>query len=63
MSIKKSDNEFLSYEKQKQVLVEYLKMKVYREDWHGVSDAAMDIREIEKEIEKGKNDGKHYLSE
>lgn len=32
------------------VLIEYLKMKVDERDWHGVSDAANDLRELEVEI-------------
>lgn len=32
--------------KQKQGMVEYLELKLSQEDWHGVADAAMDIREI-----------------
>ncbi len=28
-------------------LIEYLKMKVEQADWHGVSDAANDIRVLE----------------
>lgn len=32
------------------VYVAYLKMKVEEEDWHGVSDAANDLRELEAEI-------------
>lgn len=31
---------------QKLGMVEYLKLKLLQEDWHGVADAAMDIREI-----------------
>ena len=31
-------------------LVEYLNLKVEQEDWHGVSDAANDIREIEARL-------------
>jgi hypothetical protein len=31
-------------------LVEYLKLKVEQEDWHGVSDAANDIREVEAKM-------------
>lgn len=31
-------------------LVEYLKLKVEQEDWHGCADAAMDIREVEAKI-------------
>jgi hypothetical protein len=37
------------YETQRQVLIEYLQVMVAREDWHGVADAAMDIRELEAE--------------
>lgn len=32
--------------KHKQVLVIYLRSKLEQEDWHGVADAAMDLREI-----------------
>ena len=31
---------------EKQGMVDYLKLKLTQEDWHGVADAAMDIREI-----------------
>ena len=31
------------------LLIEYLKMKVDEGDWHGVADAAMDLREVEAE--------------
>jgi hypothetical protein len=31
----------------KEIMVEYLLLKVRQEDWHGVSDAAVDIREME----------------
>ncbi len=32
--------------KQKQGMTDYLRLKLNQEDWHGVADAAMDIREI-----------------
>jgi len=42
-------------------MIDYLKLKVEQSDWHGVADAAMDIREIDAKIaliqeyeEKGK---------
>lgn len=35
----------------KQFMVEYLKLKVEEQDWHGVADAAMDLREIEVELQ------------
>jgi hypothetical protein len=31
-------------------MVAYLRMKVDEEDWHGVADAATDLREIEVEL-------------
>lgn len=34
----------------RQTMVEYLRAKVTDEDWHGVADAAMDLREIEAEL-------------
>ncbi len=34
----------------KQTLIEYLLMKVKQQDWHGVSDAANDIRELDAQI-------------
>ena len=32
---------------QRKIYVDYLLMKVQQSDWHGVSDAANDIRELE----------------
>lgn len=32
-------------------LIEYLKSKVASEDWHAVSDAAIDLRVLDAEIE------------
>lgn len=31
-------------------LILYMRMKVDLEDWHGVADAAMDLREIEAQL-------------
>jgi hypothetical protein len=31
-------------------MVEYLLMKVEEEDWHGVQDAASDLRDIDSEL-------------
>ena len=31
-------------------LVDYIHLKIKQRDWHGVSDAANDIREIEAQI-------------
>ena len=34
-------------EKDKEIMIEYLLLKVRQGDWHGVSDAANDIREMQ----------------
>jgi hypothetical protein len=36
-----------TFDVQKQIMIDYLLLCVVREDWHGVSDAANDIREME----------------
>lgn len=38
----------MTFEAQHYVYTKYLLMKVYQRDWHGVSDAANDLRELEK---------------
>lgn len=38
----------------KNFMIEYLKVKVEEQDWHGVADAAMDLREIEIELKLNK---------
>lgn len=40
---------------QRQTLVEYLRMKVDTEDWHGVSDAANDLRVLDAQIQERKH--------
>ena len=42
-------NVYQQYETQRQVLIDYLQVMVARSDWHGVADAAMDLREMEAE--------------
>jgi hypothetical protein len=37
-------------EKQRSSMIMYLLMKVDTFDWHGVADAAMDLREIEAKL-------------
>ena len=37
-------------EQQIGVLVEYIRLKIEQSDWHGISDAANDIRVIEAQI-------------
>jgi len=45
----------LSYSERRAVLIKYLKLKVQEEDWHGVADAANDLREMDAE-ERGKRE-------
>ena len=37
---------------QRRVMLEYLQLMIARRDWHGVADAAMDLREMEAEAKK-----------
>lgn len=41
-------------EVQKRVMLEYLQLMIAREDWHGVADAAMDLREMAAELKQDK---------
>jgi hypothetical protein len=40
-------DDYSNYETQRRVLLEYLQVMVVLEDWHGVSDVANDLRELE----------------
>lgn len=42
---------------QRSQMIDYLKLKVAMQDWHGVADAAMDLREIDAKIEVTKSLG------
>lgn len=42
MALDSTNSPYHQYE----TLVRYLKLKVEQGDWHGVADAAMDIREL-----------------
>jgi hypothetical protein len=42
----------MTLEQQHAVLVQYLKAKVETADWHGVSDAANDLRVLEERMNK-----------
>jgi len=39
--------DYNNFEIQKQILLEYLQVMIAIEDWHGVSDLANDLRELE----------------
>lgn len=37
-------------EEQIEIMIQYLRLKLQNRDWHGVADAAMDIRELEAKL-------------
>ena len=37
---------------QRNILIDYLHVMISRNDWHGVSDAANDLRVLEAEMKK-----------
>jgi len=39
----------MTIEERKITMIKYLKLKLEEEDWHGVMDAAADLRELEVE--------------
>ena len=39
--------DYEDWQVQKEILKEYLQVMVALEDWHGVADVAMDLRELE----------------
>ena len=41
----------MTYEEQREILIAYLNAKVDVADWHGVSDAANDLRVLEAQHE------------
>ena len=38
---------YKDWQVQKEILKEYLQVMIALEDWHGVADVAMDLRELE----------------
>lgn len=51
--------DYSEFKTQKAILLEYLKVKIALEDWHGVADVAMDLRELEASYKnKGIKDDK-----
>jgi len=39
--------DYSSFTVQKRILLEYMQVMIALEDWHGVADVAMDLRELE----------------
>jgi hypothetical protein len=42
-----NQKDYSNFETQKAILLEYLQVMIAIEDWHGVSDLANDLRELE----------------
>jgi hypothetical protein len=40
--------DYEDYETQRLILIEYMRVMIARGDWHGVSDAANDLRVLEE---------------
>lgn len=45
---------YKDYMTQRQILLDYLQVMIALEDWHGVADVAMDLRELEAKHNKDK---------
>jgi hypothetical protein len=45
--------DYEDYETQRLILIEYMRVMIARGDWHGVSDAANDLRVLEAEEKNG----------
>jgi hypothetical protein len=43
------DKDYSDYETQRDILLDYMQVMIARSDWHGVSDAANDLRVLEAE--------------
>lgn len=48
----KHSKDYNNFETQKEILLEYLQVMIAIEDWHGVSDLANDLRELEAKQDK-----------
>jgi hypothetical protein len=47
-----TNKDYTDFKIQKEILMEYLQVMIANEDWHGVADLAMDMRELEARNEK-----------
>lgn len=45
-----NEDKMYQLQEEKEQLIGYMKSKIKSEDWHAVSDAANDLREIEVEL-------------
>jgi hypothetical protein len=46
--------DYTEWKVQKSILLEYLQVMIALQDWHGVADVAMDLRELEAKRSKEK---------
>jgi len=59
---KSSVKDYSDFNVQKEILLEYLQVMIALEDWHGVADLAMDLRELEAKQKGINNVNGHRLS-
>lgn len=57
-----SNYRYHDYESQREIFLEYMQVKIVQEDWHGVADIAMDLRELDAKY-KSLSRIKEYPSE
>jgi hypothetical protein len=48
--------DYTNFAVQKEILLEYMQVMIALQDWHGVADVAMDLRELEAK-HKGEENG------
>ena len=46
------NKDYSDFTTQKEILLDYLQVMIAIEDWHGVSDVANDLRELESKQDK-----------
>jgi hypothetical protein len=46
------NKDYTNFQIQRAILIEYLQVMIARNDWHGVADVAMDLREMKAEQRK-----------
>jgi hypothetical protein len=47
-----TNKDYREFRTQKEILLDYLQVMIAIEDWHGVSDVANDLRELEAKQDK-----------
>jgi hypothetical protein len=54
VNMEKNMSQYKNPEVQKHIMLQYLQLMIAREDWHGVADAAMDLRDMSVEVAMAK---------